>query len=68
MTADNNAIHWRNTLQGRSPQSPHTCPYCKGTGLVIRPPHIAGDATFWYATTTGPYQCKVCNGGGVLWL
>lgn len=48
-------------------RKPHTCPVCAGTGLVSRPPHIAGDQMTWTDNQTGPYPCNACGGGGVLW-
>ena len=46
---------------------PHKCPVCDGTGLVSRPPHIAGDVESWADSSSGPYQCKGCNGSGIVW-
>ena len=45
---------------------PHKCPVCDGSGLVSRPPHIAGDVATWSAGTA-TYPCKSCEGKGVLW-
>ena len=42
------------------------CPVCNGTGLVSRPPWVAGDVPSWSSTGTGPYPCRVCGGKGVL--
>lgn len=42
------------------------CPVCSGTGLVSKPPGIAGDQATWVSTSTGPYPCRVCDGKGVL--
>lgn len=42
------------------------CPVCDGTGLVSRPPGVAGDQTTWVSTTTGPYRCRVCEGQGIV--
>lgn len=47
--------------------TPHKCPVCDGTGLVSRPPGIAGDLDSWTDTRTGPFPCQPCNGTGVLW-
>ena len=44
------------------------CPVCDGTGLVSRPPWIAGDVMTWGSAGTGPYQCKCCAGSGVIVL
>jgi len=49
-----------------SPQ-PHRCPVCDGSGLVSRPPWVAGDQMTWTASGAGPYQCHACGGSGVLW-
>jgi hypothetical protein len=46
---------------------PHKCPACDGIGLVSKPPGVAGDQQEWTSTSTGPYPCKACGGGGVLW-
>lgn len=48
-------------------QTPHRCPVCYGTGLVSRPPGVAGDVDSWTDSQTGPYPCRVCSGVGVLW-
>jgi hypothetical protein len=48
-------------------RKPHKCPVCAGTGLVSRPPHIAGDVYTWTDNQTGPYTCNACGGVGVLW-
>lgn len=42
------------------------CPVCDGTGLVSRPPHIAGDQSEWISSNTGPYPCKRCLGIGTI--
>jgi RecJ-like exonuclease len=42
------------------------CPVCDGTGLVSRPPYIAGDQESWHSGTAGPYPCKTCCGTGVV--
>lgn len=42
------------------------CPVCDGTGLVSRPPGVAGDLQQWPSTGTGPYRCQACGGNGVL--
>lgn len=65
-TMANDYTAGRFELPGVRP-SPHACPVCSGTGLVSRPPHIAGDVTAWYDTGTGPYPCRACVGVGVLW-
>ena len=46
---------------------PHKCPVCDGTGLVSRPPYIAGDQPTWSSTSLDPYPCKCCNGTGIVW-
>jgi hypothetical protein len=50
-----------------APRTPHRCPVCDGTGLVSRPPGVAGDAAGWTDTGSGPYPCRACGGAGVLW-
>ena len=46
---------------------PYKCPVCEGTGLVSRPPNVAGDQETWTSDSTGPYKCKACNGSGIVW-
>jgi len=41
------------------------CPKCNGTGIVSRPPHIAGDVTEW-ASSSVSHQCNLCNGQMVI--
>jgi len=47
--------------------TPHKCPVCDGTGLVSRPPWVAGDQLEWSDTSTSPHPCRACGGSGVLW-
>ena len=47
--------------------TPHKCLICDGTGLVSRPPGVAGDQMTWGANGTSPYDCGPCKGTGVLW-
>ncbi len=47
--------------------TPHKCPICDGTGLVSRPPGVAGDQMTWDDNGTSPYDCGPCKGTGVLW-
>jgi len=42
------------------------CPVCDGTGLVSKPPWIAGDINEWVSSSTGPWPCKVCGGNGII--
>ena len=42
------------------------CPVCDGTGLVSRPPSVAGDQPTWVDSQTGPYPCKRCEGRGTI--
>lgn len=44
------------------------CPVCNGTGLVSRPPWVAGDKPVWSSTSAGPWPCKACCGAGVLYV
>jgi RecJ-like exonuclease len=44
----------------------HRCPACYGTGLVSRPPWVAGDVDNWVDYQCGPYPCRSCDGKGVL--
>ena len=46
---------------------PHKCRVCDGTGIVSRPPHIAGDQLTWSDNQTAPYSCKPCSGSGIVW-
>ena len=42
------------------------CPVCDGTGLVSKPPGIAGDQDTWVSSSAGPYPCCVCGGRGII--
>lgn len=42
------------------------CPVCDGTGLVSKPPGIAGDIPTWSGSGTEPHTCRVCSGEGVI--
>lgn len=44
------------------------CPCCNGSGLVSRPPWVAGDQQAFSASSCGPWPCKACNGSGMLWV
>jgi len=46
--------------------TPIQCPICAGTGLVSRPPWIAGDIESYTTSTTGPYPCNACGGQGYI--
>ena len=46
---------------------PYKCPVCDGTGLVSRPPNVAGDQETWTSDSTGPFECKACKGSGIVW-
>jgi len=46
---------------------PYRCPICDGTGMVLRPPWVAGDVQQWASTGAGPYPCRPCSGGGIIW-
>ena len=48
-------------------QTPHKCPVCDGTGLVSRPPGVAGEQREWTDNQTKPYSCRACDGKGLLW-
>ena len=48
-------------------ERPHKCPCCDGTGLVSRPPGVAGDVVSWPSSGTATYSCRACSGTGVLW-
>jgi len=48
-------------------RKPHTCPVCSGTGIVSRPPWVAGDIKEWTDSANNTYPCKVCDGKGVIW-
>jgi hypothetical protein len=55
------------TTRRRDPdRDPSRCPVCDGTGLVSRPPGVAGDQESWSSNAVGPYQCQSCGGAGVL--
>lgn len=42
---------------------PFKCPVCDGTGLVSRPPGVAGDHPTFCSDSSGPWQCRVCTEG-----
>lgn len=42
------------------------CPVCDGSGLVSRPPWVAGDLPAWVGSGTGPSPCRTCGGCGVV--
>jgi hypothetical protein len=46
---------------------PYCCPVCNGAGTVSRPPWIAGDIQAWASTDLAVYECRACQGTGVLW-
>lgn len=46
----------------QSPVAWQKCPVCDGTGLVSRPPWVAGDQREWMSSSTGPWPCKACHG------
>jgi hypothetical protein len=48
-------------------RTPYRCPVCVGTGLVSRPPGVAGDQDEWTSSNAGPYPCRPCLGSGILW-
>jgi hypothetical protein len=43
-----------------------SCPVCTGTGLVSRPPGIAGDLTTWTSGGVVNYTCPTCKGWTIL--
>jgi hypothetical protein len=57
-------LQWNLTVV---PQTPYKCPVCNGTGLVSRPPGVAGDQETWASGSTGPYSCRAGCVSGVLW-
>ena len=42
------------------------CPVCDGTGLVNKPPWVAGDQHTWTTSGSGPWPCKRCQGIGTI--
>jgi hypothetical protein len=46
---------------------PFKCPVCDGTGLVSKPPYVAGDQNEWVTSSCGPYPCHACSGSGIIW-
>jgi hypothetical protein len=49
-----------------SPQ-PHTCPVCNGHCKVSRPPQVPGDLLYWTDSGTTLYDCRACQGTGIVW-
>lgn len=45
-----------------------SCPVCAGSGLVSRPPWVAGDQPVFLDTSSGPWTCSVCHGGGIVYV
>lgn len=45
---------------------PHKCPVCNGTGLVSRPPYVAGDVEQWVSDQAN-HPCRPCAGSGIIW-
>ena len=43
---------------------PYKCPVCDGTGIVSKPPHIAGDVHEWTSDRC-TYPCQACGGKGI---
>mgnify|MGYP001595488580 CR=1 FL=1 len=46
---------------------PYKCPICNGTGLVSRPPYIAGDVSLWSASNQITWGCPACKGAKIIW-
>ena len=44
------------------------CPVCDGTGLLSRPPYVAGDVEIFTSGSSGPWKCEKCDGNGMLIL
>ena len=58
---------WRRRMGGEAMGGEwQKCPVCSGTGLVSRPPWVAGDQQVWAGTSFGPYPCKACDGIGMV--
>ena len=60
-----NCPNYWSTPQDR--RLPYRCPVCCGSGLVSRPPHVAGDIPEWSSAEAGPWPCKACGGTGIVW-
>lgn len=54
-------------MSERTVATPYQCPVCNGTGLVSRPPGMAGDVEDWSSTDCVPYTCKACSGTCIVW-
>lgn len=68
------ASDWAAAMAENKPMSkpkttnrPFKCPVCDGTGLVSRPPDVAGDQQSWGGTSAGPWSCRACGGAGIVW-
>jgi DnaJ-class molecular chaperone len=46
---------------------PHECPFCHGVGFVNHLPGLAKDVWVWVSSSSGPYECRTCQGTGVVW-
>ena len=53
-------------FSGGTPR-PYCCPVCNGHKTVSRPPWVAGDVESWTDSGTKAYECRACNGTGVIW-
>lgn len=42
------------------------CPVCHGQGLMNKPSWVAGDQDSWGGMGVGPYECRVCEGTGMV--
>lgn len=59
-------IGWLRSIESLAEieMSEQKCPVCDGTGLVSKPPWIAGDQHEWSSTSSGPWPCNRCSGVG----
>jgi hypothetical protein len=48
-------------------QTPFTCPVCRGAGTVSFPPYVAGDIRVWSSSRLELYECRACQGKGIVW-
>lgn len=42
------------------------CPRCNGQGHTWTPPWLPGDQLTWTSTCTESYQCRPCDGTGLV--
>ena len=60
-------VCWRHSTVPPASTAPFKCPVCDGSGLVSRPPGVAGDVPSWVGGTVCTFECRACGGKGLVW-